>query len=83
MPDDNSCMFTAFGGVLGIKDPAQSLREQVAQHILRNPEKYDKVTLENLEPDVYAERIRDPQRWGGQIELAVCSSCLPLSRLTY
>lgn len=68
-------MFTAFGGVFGIKDPAKSLREQVAQHILRNPDKYDKVTLENLDPEVYADRIRDPQRWGGQIELAVSPNC--------
>ncbi|CAK7266344.1 ubiquitin-specific protease otu1 [Sporothrix epigloea] len=73
MADDNSCMFTAFGGVMGITDPAAQIRAEVAAHILRHPEKYSKVVLENTEPAVYAHRIKDPQRWGGSIELQCLS----------
>lgn len=73
MPDDNSCMFTAFGGVMGIPDPAAEVRAQVASHILAHPDKYSKVVLENTEPALYAHRIQDPQRWGGSIELQCLS----------
>lgn len=73
MPDDNSCMFTAFGGVMGISDPAAQVRAEVASHILANPDKYTKVVLEDTEPSVYANRIKDPQRWGGSIELQCLS----------
>ncbi|CAK7198791.1 ubiquitin-specific protease otu1 [Sporothrix eucalyptigena] len=73
MPDDNSCMFTAFGGVMGISDPAARVRAEVASHILAHPEKYSKVVLEDTEPAVYAQRIKDPQRWGGSIELQCLS----------
>jgi len=73
MPDDNSCMFTAFGGALGIPDPASRVRSEVAEYILSHPETYTKVVLENIEPVVYASRIRDPQRWGGSIELQCLS----------
>lgn len=73
MPDDNSCMFTAFGGVVGVADPAARIRREVAEHILSHPDKYTKVVLENTEPDVYAAKLRDPQRWGGSIELECLS----------
>ena len=73
MPDDNSCMFTAFGGVLGIPDPAAEVRARVAAHIVAHPEKYTKPILENMEPSTYAHRIRDPERWGGSIELQCLS----------
>jgi hypothetical protein len=72
MPDDNSCLFTAFGGVIGMPDPAAQLRKEVSEHILKNPEKYSKVVLED-EPAVYARKILDPQRWGGAIELECLS----------
>lgn len=73
MPDDNSCMFTAFGGVLGIPDPAPQVRARVAAHILAHPDKYTKAVLEDIEPGLYAHRIQDPQRWGGSIELQCLS----------
>jgi len=73
MPDDNSCMFTAFGGAMQIPDPATYLRNAVAEHILSHPDKYSKAILENKEPREYARMIRDPQRWGGAIELTALS----------
>lgn len=73
MPDDNSCMFTAFGGAVGIPDPAAQVRARVADHILAHPDKYSKVVLEDKEPVQYARWVRDPQRWGGSIELQCLS----------
>lgn len=72
MPDDNSCMFTAFGGVLQRPDPAPGLRREVAQYILAHPDKFDKVVLE-MEPQRYASTIQSPDRWGGAIELSILS----------
>lgn len=72
MPDDNSCMFTAFGGVLQIPDPAPALRRQVGEYILAHPDKFDKVVLE-MEPQRYAQTMLSPERWGGAIELSVLS----------
>lgn len=72
MPDDNSCMFTAFGGVLQRADPAPALRREVADYILSHPTKYTAVVLE-MEPARYASTIQDPQRWGGAIELSILS----------
>lgn len=72
MPDDNSCMFTAFGGVLQRADPAPTLRREVAQYILAHPDKFSSVVLE-MEPARYARLIQDPDRWGGAIELSILS----------
>lgn len=72
MPDDNSCMFTAFGGVIQRADPAPTLRREVGEYILAHPEKYTKVILE-MEPQRYAQTMLSPDRWGGAIELGVLS----------
>lgn len=72
MPDDNSCMFTAFGGVLQRADPAPTLRREVAEYILAHPDKFSQVVLE-MEPARYARTIQDPEKWGGAIELSILS----------
>lgn len=72
MADDNSCMFTAFGGVIPLADPARILRREVADYILSHPDKYDKVVLE-MEPERYCRLIRTSNRWGGAIELSILS----------
>ncbi|KAK0610512.1 hypothetical protein B0T17DRAFT_593655 [Bombardia bombarda] len=72
MPDDNSCMFTAFGGALHIDNPSVVLRRQVAEYILEHPEKYSKVIL-GAEPSLYVSRIRESDTWGGAIELSILS----------
>lgn len=72
MADDNSCMFTAFGGVIPLEDPARALRRQVADYILAHNDKYDSVVLE-MPPHAYAQKIQDPMRWGGAIELSILS----------
>lgn len=72
MPDDNSCMFTAFGGALGIQDPSRFLRQQITEYILQHPEQYTKAILGD-EPARYAARMRQSDTWGGAIELSILS----------
>jgi ubiquitin thioesterase OTU1 len=68
MPDDNSCMFTAFGGALGIADPSRFLRKQIGEYILSHPDEYTKAIL-GEEPSKYARRMQQLDVWGGAIEL--------------
>lgn len=72
MPDDNSCLFTAFGGALPKQLPVPELRKMVADHILSNPTEYTSAIL-GMPPREYAEKIQGKDRWGGAIEMAVFS----------
>ncbi|KAK3689970.1 hypothetical protein B0T22DRAFT_183049 [Podospora appendiculata] len=72
MPDDNSCMFTAFGGAIGLENPSQILRQQVAEYILEHPDKYNKAILGD-EPTTYTARMKRMDTWGGAIELSILS----------
>ncbi|KAJ8063773.1 hypothetical protein OCU04_007634 [Sclerotinia nivalis] len=72
MPDDNSCLFRAFGtAVLPGDDLSMpELRSVVASTIQGNPEIYSKVVLEQ-EPDDYCRWIQTPDAWGGAIEMGI------------
>ncbi|KAK0713781.1 hypothetical protein B0T26DRAFT_718331 [Lasiosphaeria miniovina] len=72
MPDDNSCMFTAFGGAIGLENPSYKLRQQVAEYILNHPEQYSKAILGD-DPIRYTERMKQMDTWGGAIELSILS----------
>ncbi|KAK4244732.1 ubiquitin thioesterase OTU1 [Corynascus novoguineensis] len=72
MPDDNSCMFTAFGGTIGLENPSKTLRDQVAEYILNHPNEYNKAIL-GEEPQRYVTRMRQMDTWGGAIELSILS----------
>lgn len=72
MPDDNSCMFTAFGGAVGLENPSKALRDQVADYIINHPNEYDEVIL-GEKPDRYISRMRRMDTWGGAIELSILS----------
>ena len=72
MPDDNSCMFTAFGGAVGINDPSRLLRQQVAEYITLHPDEYNKAILGD-EPARYIARMQQADTWGGAIELSILS----------
>ncbi|KAK3313942.1 hypothetical protein B0H66DRAFT_537190 [Apodospora peruviana] len=72
MPDDNSCMFTAFGGALGLENPSVTLRRQVAEYILEHPENYSKAILGD-DPERYTTGIQQMDTWGGAIELSILS----------
>ena len=73
MPDDNSCLFRAFGSAFfGAMDNMTELRSIIAQHIQVNPEKYPAVVLEK-NPDDYCRWIQTEDAWGGAIELDILS----------
>lgn len=73
MPDDNSCLFRAFGtAVLPNMDNMTELRSIVAQNIQQRPEKYSAVVLDQ-EPDDYCRWIQNQDAWGGAIELEILS----------
>ncbi|KAL2115088.1 hypothetical protein VTJ04DRAFT_10751 [Mycothermus thermophilus] len=72
MPDDNSCMFTAFGGAIGLENPSRKLRDQVAEYILNHLDKYNEAILGD-DPLRYISRMRQMDTWGGAIELSILS----------
>jgi hypothetical protein len=74
MPDDNSCLFRAFGtAVLPGDDLSMlELRSLVASAIQAEPEVYTKVVLEQ-NPDDYCRWIQTQDAWGGAIEMGILS----------
>lgn len=74
MPDDNSCLFRAFGSaVLGAGlDCATELRALVAQEIQSQPDMYTAAILQRP-TDQYCRWIQMPDSWGGAIELGILS----------
>lgn len=72
MPDDNSCMFRAFGfAFFGPDfDNMVEMRSVVAQTIQANPIDYNSAVLDK-EPNVYCANIQNPDQWGGAIELGI------------
>jgi len=74
MPDDNSCLFRAFGTAFlpGDDQSMLELRAIVAGAIQAEPETYSKVVLEQ-NPDDYCRWIQDHDSWGGAIEMGILS----------
>ena len=73
MPDDNSCLFRAFGSAFfGAMDNMAELRSIIAQQIQANKDVYSAVVLEK-EPDDYCRWIQTEGAWGGAIELDILS----------
>ncbi|KAI9723735.1 MAG: hypothetical protein M1812_001035 [Candelaria pacifica] len=73
MPDDNSCMFRAFGSAfLSSIDSMNELRSLIAQSIQAEPSTYPEVVLEQ-KPDEYCKWIQTEDAWGGGIELSILS----------
>ncbi|MCJ1256329.1 ubiquitin-specific protease otu1 [Lignoscripta atroalba] len=73
MPDDNSCLFRAFGSAFfGAMDNMTELRSLIAQNIQAQPDIYPQVVLEQP-PDDYARWIQSEDAWGGAIELDILS----------
>ncbi|KAH7376586.1 OTU-like cysteine protease [Plectosphaerella cucumerina] len=81
MPDDNSCLFTAFGGVLPDQPTAATMRKLVADHILAHPDVYTEVVLA-APPHEYARKIQGKDRWGGAIELSIFSEIYDMEIVT-
>ncbi|KAI9680745.1 MAG: ubiquitin-specific protease otu1 [Caeruleum heppii] len=73
MPDDNSCMFRAFGSaVMGSVDSMTELRSLIAQTIQSQPDDYSAAVLDQ-KPDEYCKWIQTEYSWGGGIELSILS----------
>ncbi|MCJ1338514.1 ubiquitin-specific protease otu1 [Bachmanniomyces sp. S44760] len=73
MPDDNSCLFRAFGSAFfGEMDNMTELRSIIAQSVQADPDKYSSVVLEKA-PDDYCRWIQTEDAWGGAIELDILS----------
>ncbi|EQB57920.1 OTU-like cysteine protease [Colletotrichum gloeosporioides Cg-14] len=83
MPDDNSCLFTAFGGAIpGKQMEAKELRKMVADYIRQHPDEYSEAVL-GMAPDKYCRTMQDPDRWGGAIELGIFSDLFDLEVLAF
>ncbi|KAI9843092.1 MAG: ubiquitin-specific protease otu1 [Sclerophora amabilis] len=73
MPDDNSCMFRAFGtAFMGSVDSMTELRSVIAQTIQAQPDVYSAAVLDQP-PDEYCKWIQSEYSWGGGIELGILS----------
>lgn len=73
MPDDNSCLFRAFGSAaMGAVDSMTELRSLIAQTIQSQPEAYSAAVLDQS-PDEYCKWIQSEYSWGGGIELSILS----------
>lgn len=83
MPDDNSCLFTAFGGAIpGKQLEAKELRKMVADYIRQHPDDYSEAIL-SMPVDKYCRTIQDPERWGGAIELGIFSDLFDLEIVAF
>lgn len=73
MPDDNSCLFRAFGSAFfGFMDSMTELRSLIAQEIQAQPDTYSQAVLDQ-KPDDYCRWIQTEEAWGGGIELSILS----------
>lgn len=74
MPDDNSCLFRAFGtAVMGAIDSMIELRAIIAEAIQAQPDTYSAAVLDQP-PDEYCKWIQTEHSWGGFIELNILST---------
>lgn len=57
---------------MGLDNPSQVLRQQVAEYILNHPQEYNSVIL-GEDPVRYTTRMKQMDTWGGAIELSILS----------
>ena len=76
MPDDNSCLFRAFGTAVlpGDDQSMPALRSLVASTIQAQPDVYTTVILDNRSPDDYCKWIQTEVAWGGAIEMGILAN---------
>uniref|UniRef100_A0A2S2PTC0 Ubiquitin thioesterase OTU n=1 Tax=Schizaphis graminum TaxID=13262 RepID=A0A2S2PTC0_SCHGA len=76
VPADNSCLFTSLGFVLGGKIDLSSgnyMREIIANAVKDNQIEFSEAVLGKPNQD-YCEWIRNPNSWGGAIEVSILSN---------
>ncbi|EFN51272.1 hypothetical protein CHLNCDRAFT_28255 [Chlorella variabilis] len=70
---DNSCLFNAVGYVTErSRKLAPRLRQVIADAVLADPFEWNEAVL-GKEPAEYCRWIKDPNKWGGAIELSILS----------
>lgn len=76
VPDDNSCLFRALAYVLrpllGSQVDVAAMRDVIATAVSQDPEHYSEAFLGKSNGE-YQRWIRQPNTWGGAVELAVLS----------
>ncbi|ODM87382.1 Ubiquitin thioesterase OTU1 [Orchesella cincta] len=76
VPSDNSCLFTSVAFCLSggqrLQGDSSSLREMIANTVAADPEKFNEAFLARPNAD-YVKWIKEPESWGGGIELAILS----------
>lgn len=82
VPSDNSCLFTAFGGAIPGHFQSDKLRQMMADYIAEHPELYSQAVL-GCAPVEYQHAIRNPDRWGGGIELSILSTIFDIEICTF
>ena len=56
------------------KQRARELRRRISEHVLTNQNEFNRLVLDNKEPDEYAAWIQSDNSWGGSIELSIFST---------
>ncbi|KAL0946683.1 hypothetical protein HGRIS_012870 [Hohenbuehelia grisea] len=71
VPDDNSCLFSAVA-IAFTQDMAnaRAMRTIAAEGVTNDPDTYNEAIL-GMPPAQYTAKIKQPNTWGGAIELAV------------
>ena len=76
IPADNSCLFNAVAYALEGRSKAEAprLRELIASSVQTDGGEYSEEAVLGQSPASYAQWIRNPEHWGGGIELAILSA---------
>lgn len=69
---DNSCLFSCFSFLLHIDERNHNVRQIAADEIRSDPDTFSDVALEKAR-DAYIDWIKEPNSWGGYIELIALS----------
>eukprot|EP01062_Namystynia_karyoxenos_P058763 TRINITY_DN50249_c0_g1_i1.p1 TRINITY_DN50249_c0_g1~~TRINITY_DN50249_c0_g1_i1.p1 ORF type:complete len:853 (+),score=178.97 TRINITY_DN50249_c0_g1_i1:109-2559(+) len=81
-PKDHSCLFHSCAYVLGGgKETGADLRSRCADVILHNPRRFSDAFLGQPNAQ-YVARLRQPDYWGGAIELSILSFCFQVEICT-
>jgi len=78
VPADNHCLFYSIYFLMNEgkidKQRARGLRRRISDHVLTNQSEFNRLVLDNKEPDEYAAWIQSDNSWGGSIELSIFST---------
>ena len=86
IPADNSCLFNAFSYVYNplehSDNSANNLRKLIAEIISNDPIRYNNTLLE-MSNSNYQDYIKNPNKWGGALELSILSYHFKINICTF